>query len=107
MRVCAWCQVASLSGYKAKVVRRAMHSAMIRSWSTTHHDATKCVSFVIHILRRVPMPKCCCIKTALNWIRGHCHWDDNHYATRRLLEGFAIDGILWDWSSDQTTLREY
>ena len=81
MSVAAWCQFVILSGYHPKLIRRAMHSAIVCNSATTHHDATKCVSFLNHILPKLPMHRCCHIKIALRWIRGNRFLTNNQYAT--------------------------
>ena len=45
----------------------------------------------------------CDINTALHCIHSHCYWSENRYATWRLPEGSAIDGISGTGAA--TTLR--
>ena len=107
LSVAAWCQVASLSDYTHRHIRRAMTSAIVRSTATSAHDATKVVAYLNHILPLIPMPKCCHITRAVKWIRRHCFWAGDRYATWRLPEGLCIQGVSGDWSSDHHTLQSY
>ena len=107
LSVAAWCQVASLSDYTHRHIRRAMTSAIVRSTATSPHDATKVVAYLNHILPLIPMPKCCHITRAVKWVRRHCFWSGDRYATWRLPEGLCIQGVSGDWSSDHHTLQSY
>ena len=106
MSIAVWCQVAIMCGYPAKTVRQAMHSAIIRSSATSHHDASKVVSYMNHVLPKNTHAQMLS-HPVLQWIHRHCHWSHEFYATWRLPEGFIIDEISGDWSEDHKTLRQY
>ena len=71
LSVAAWCQVAVLCGYTQRDTRRAMHSAIVRSYATSDHDFMRTVAYMHQVVLRVPQPCCCHLHQALQWVKHH------------------------------------
>ena len=96
LSVAAWCQVAVLNGYLQRDTRRAMHSAIVRSYATSDHDYTRKVAYVHQIVLRVPQPRCCHLHQALQWVKGHGVWAHQSYTSWRLTHHVSVDGATGD-----------
>ena len=96
LSVAAWCQVAVLSGYSQRDTRRAMHSAIVRSYATSDHDYTRTVAYMHQVVLRVPQPRCCHLHQALQCVKRHGVWAHHSYASWRLPHHVSVDGAIAD-----------
>ena len=63
-----WLQVATLSGYVVKHVKKAGHSAVVRGLSTSPHEASRTVRYLYDVVPRLPMHRCCTSTFCLHWL---------------------------------------
>ena len=63
-----WLQVATLSGYIVKHVKKVARSAVVCGLSISPHEASCTVRYLYDV---VPHPRCCAITFCLHWLRTH------------------------------------
>ena len=101
-----WLQVATVSRYTAKQVKKAAHSAVVRGLSTSPHEASRTVRYMYDVVPHHPMQHCCTITYCLHWLHTHAHWRGGRYSSWVIPETLSPNGTTGTWCDDWQLLRE-
>ena len=100
----AWMQVGVPSSYPPHVVRSSMICALVRVLAHTVWDVDLSVTWVNHIIRRLPQELHFTLSDSIWWLRDNAVWHAQQYASWHVPHVGACNTWCGDWHGDGPAL---